>query len=99
MSFKIIGGESLQGPINKLQNAVSFNYFANTHVYDKRSDTLNKDENGKWGVVLGDKNTSSVDVKPTEDDIKSETPNTDQMIDSGIDINKNTTNPNNILLT
>jgi hypothetical protein len=40
LSFKFIGGSSLTGPINKLQNAVSFNYFANTEIYDPRADTL-----------------------------------------------------------
>lgn len=40
ISFKFIGGSSLSGPINKLQNAISFNYFANTEIYDTRSDTL-----------------------------------------------------------
>lgn len=38
MSFKYIGGSSLQSPINKLQNALSFNFFANTQVYDPRAD-------------------------------------------------------------
>lgn len=38
MNFKFIGGSSLMGPINKLQNALSFNYFANTQVYDPRAD-------------------------------------------------------------
>jgi hypothetical protein len=48
MSFNFIGGSSLQGPINKLQNAVSFNYFANTEIYDLRSDTIViKDGDGK----------------------------------------------------
>jgi hypothetical protein len=45
MSFKFIGGSTLLGPINKLQNALSFNYFANTHVYDVRADYLAKVEN------------------------------------------------------
>ena len=40
ISFKFIGGSSLKGPINKLQNAVSFNYFANTEVYDTRADSI-----------------------------------------------------------
>ncbi len=40
MSFKFIGGSSLDGPINKLQNAVSFNFFANTEVYDPRADYI-----------------------------------------------------------
>lgn len=37
MSFAFIGGSSLNSPINRLQNAVSFNYFANTEVYDPRA--------------------------------------------------------------
>lgn len=48
ISFKYIGGSSLYGPINKLQNALSFNYFANTQTFDPRADTLaiKKDNNG-----------------------------------------------------
>jgi outer membrane protein OmpA-like peptidoglycan-associated protein len=42
ISFKYIGGSSLYGPINKLQNALSFNYFANAHVYDPRADYIAK---------------------------------------------------------
>jgi hypothetical protein len=33
MGFKFIGGSSLGGPIKQLQNAVSYNFFANTGVY------------------------------------------------------------------
>jgi len=40
ISFKFIGGSALMGPINKLQNALSFNYFANAQVYDPRADYL-----------------------------------------------------------
>ena len=42
ISFKFIGGSSLQGPITKLQNALSFNYFANTQVYDPRADYISR---------------------------------------------------------
>jgi hypothetical protein len=45
ISFKYIGGSSLYSPINKLQNALSFNYFANTQVYDPRADYVAKDGN------------------------------------------------------
>lgn len=38
LGITIIGGQSLDGPISRLQNAVSFNYYANTGVYDDRSD-------------------------------------------------------------
>jgi hypothetical protein len=52
LSIDLIGGHSLVGPINRLQNAVSFNYYANTEMYDVRSDTI---EDGKIvdGVKLG----------------------------------------------
>jgi outer membrane protein OmpA-like peptidoglycan-associated protein len=36
LSFKFIGGSSLGGPITQLQNAVSFNFFANTALYNPR---------------------------------------------------------------
>ena len=49
ISFKFIGGSSLMGPINKLQNALSFNYFANTQVYDPRADYISKDR-PTWNV-------------------------------------------------
>lgn len=44
ISFKFIGGSALKGPLNKLQNALSFNFFANTHVYDARADSIVRDK-------------------------------------------------------
>jgi hypothetical protein len=38
MNFKFIGGSDLTGPIARLQNAITFNFFANTGVYDDRND-------------------------------------------------------------
>ena len=37
MSFYFIGGQGLKEPVSRLQNALSFNYYANTEVYDERS--------------------------------------------------------------
>jgi len=37
LNFKFIGGQSLQGPVSRLQNALSFNFFANTELYDERA--------------------------------------------------------------
>ena len=53
LSIDIIGGSSLTGPINRLQNAVSFNYYANTEIYDARSDYIEKGEL-KDGLKLGE---------------------------------------------
>jgi hypothetical protein len=35
MNLKMIGGQSLKGPIDALQNAVSFNYYANSNFSNK----------------------------------------------------------------
>lgn len=40
LGIVILGGQSLSGPVSRLQNAVSFNYYANTGVYDNRSDIV-----------------------------------------------------------
>ena len=40
LNFNFIGGSDLGGPIQRLQNATSFNYYANTGVYDNRSEMI-----------------------------------------------------------
>jgi hypothetical protein len=47
IGFKFLGGSDLSGPIARLQNAVSFNYYANTSVYDQRAEQVEYDRNGK----------------------------------------------------
>jgi hypothetical protein len=38
LGFSMIGGHGLKEPISKLQNALSFNFYANTEMYDERAD-------------------------------------------------------------
>lgn len=38
INFKFIGGQDLSGPIERLQNAITSNYYANASVYDKNAD-------------------------------------------------------------
>ena len=38
ISFKFIGGGDITGPVQRLQNAMSFNYYANASFYDNRAD-------------------------------------------------------------
>ena len=38
LGITLLGGQSLGAPITRLQNAISFNYYANTEVYDNRAD-------------------------------------------------------------
>ena len=59
MGFSYIGGSSLGGPINELQNALSFNYFANTNLYDNRA-KLSKDEEDYLNQRLEEINKQSM---------------------------------------
>lgn len=52
LSLNIIGGSSLSGAISRLQNSVSFNFFANTQVFDERSDYIDGDNQIKRGKTL-----------------------------------------------
>lgn len=89
ISFKFIGGSSLNGPISKLQNAVSFNFFANTEMYDERSDRMTKDgkfQQGKWldrGVV--EDNTTATAKK---------TPVVNSMVENEKELSKTSVNSN-----
>ena len=46
ISFKFLGGSDLSGPIERLQNALSHNYYANTSVYDDKAEQVEYDEYG-----------------------------------------------------
>ena len=37
LNFNFIGGHGLKEPVEELQNALSFNYYANTEIYDERA--------------------------------------------------------------
>lgn len=52
LSFYFIGGHGLKGPVDRLQNALSFNYYANTEMYDERS--------------VATEDTSSIDLETIE---------------------------------
>lgn len=62
ISFTFLGGSDISGPIARLQNAASFNYYANTSVYDRRSDyresyiTEKNDKAMTWSPILLNKN-------------------------------------------
>lgn len=69
LGIDIIGGQSLEGPINRLQNAVSFNYYANTEMYDDRSDTITLDPIADKGR-RGDYPTVRVQTREGQEPIK-----------------------------
>jgi len=53
MGFKFIGGSSLGGPIKQLQNAVSYNFFANTGVYRPFKKIVDDNVQSKKSLVYG----------------------------------------------
>jgi hypothetical protein len=44
LSFNFVGGSGLKESIDKLQNALTFNYYANTEIYDDRADVTAKEQ-------------------------------------------------------
>ena len=52
INFDFIGGSDLSGPIARLQNAASFNYYANTSVYDRRADYRDKFVDKTWDEAM-----------------------------------------------
>ena len=61
ITFTFLGGSDISGPIARLQNAASFNYYANTSIYDRRSDyresyvTPKNDESMTWSPLIRNK--------------------------------------------
>ena len=44
MNFNFVGGSGLKESIDKLQNALTFNFYANTEIYDDRADVTADEE-------------------------------------------------------
>lgn len=58
LSFKFIGGGDLTGPVRRLQNAMTFNYYANTGLYDNRADRPEYKANEITGISTLDTDKS-----------------------------------------
>jgi outer membrane protein OmpA-like peptidoglycan-associated protein len=74
LSFNMIGGHGLAKPVEELQNALSFNYYANTEIYDERAtptdDSYKKiDKELEQLILAGEKsaNVNNVTNSPTND--------------------------------
>ena len=77
MGFNFIGGSGLQRPIEQLQNALSFNYYANTEIYDERA--------------VPTEDTSAMDMEIFNSIVKGETKTNVNNIASQINNNGGTT--------
>jgi hypothetical protein len=68
MGIILLGGSALNMPVNRLQNANTFNYYANTGVYDHRADrpeykTTMSPSEGVWYRRLYVPNTDEINIK------------------------------------
>jgi hypothetical protein len=43
LSFKFVGGSGLKESVDKLQNSLTFNYYANTEIWDDRADVTSQE--------------------------------------------------------
>jgi hypothetical protein len=66
LSFNVIGGQGIAKPVEQLQNALSFNYYGNTEVYDDRAvfteDTSALDKTLVQGVLDGEQPATPAQV-------------------------------------
>lgn len=61
LSFDLIGGMGLEKPVEELQNALSFNYYANTEIYDERA----KWTDDSWKKIDSEYFQELLDSQPT----------------------------------
>jgi hypothetical protein len=77
LNFNIIGGMGLKGPIDQLQNALSFNFYANTEIYDERAtapeETLALDKKVFDSIVANSGNAKD-EIKNNQQENKGGTP-------------------------
>lgn len=65
LNFKFLGGSDIEGPISRLQNAVSFNYYANQSIYDSRADIKISDKITPWSPLPTIDNDNQIKTEST----------------------------------
>lgn len=62
INFNFIGGGDMAGPVRRLQNAMTFNYYANARYYDNRADRMVYPTSDKLTLEMG-----AMEYKPDTD--------------------------------
>jgi hypothetical protein len=65
LAFNIIGGMGIKEPVQELQNALSFNYYANTEIYDERATPT--EDTSKLDQYVVEKITGGLPPATTQD--------------------------------
>jgi hypothetical protein len=93
MSFDIIGGMGIKEPVEKLQNAMSFNYYANTEIYDERAEAT-EDFSAIDNELIQNIVSQPSSNGSTENELK-ESPKSEATIDTDINVYKDLLAKNN----
>lgn len=59
INFTFIGGSDMTGPVRRLQNAATFNYYANARLYDNRADRISYGDTN-W-MTMGGAGNNEID--------------------------------------
>ena len=68
IGFDFIGGGDLAGPVRRLQNAMSFNYYANASLYDNRADRMYYEAEENLSTAMGGNSANSRPSMPVYDE-------------------------------
>ncbi|MBP5722573.1 MAG: hypothetical protein J6X18_03215, partial [Bacteroidales bacterium] len=68
IGFDFIGGGDLAGPVRRLQNAMSFNYYANASLYDNRADRMYYEAEENLSTAMGGNSANSKPSMPVYDE-------------------------------
>jgi len=74
LNISLIGGQSLVAPLNRLQNALSYNFYASMNMFEPRADSVEygfkyqDDKEESWYIKEGVRLNKVVDVDEVTDD-------------------------------
>ena len=74
LNISLIGGQSLVAPLNRLQNALSYNFYASMNMFEPRADNVEfgfkyqDDKEESWYIKEGIRLNKVVDVDEVTDD-------------------------------
>jgi hypothetical protein len=87
LQVSFIGGQGLEKPVERLQNALSSNFFANTEMYDERSETTATTINGKKADEFTKEFLEQLSKKP-EFELINDLDNPSTKVSQGVTIGK-----------
>ena len=80
LAFNFVGGSGLKESVDKLQNALTFNYYANTEIYDDRADSTDL----SYKVIDADFLKSAIENNVAPPTINQAAPNNGQSNDKAV---------------